>query len=533
MAEETQDLTKTIRSVLGVALRRRWWILASTCLVSTGVALGSLVLPNRYTSEATILVVQQQVPERYVVPNTTYSVRQALDSLTQAVLSRSHLLPMIDEFGLYPRKQSHLGAEGLVQLMRNDVQIDPIQKDETQKDINAFQISFTAGDPLVAQEVTRQLTTSFIEENLKLQEQQDAGTTDFLKDQLAAAEQDLKDHEGRLRDFRMQNLGELPEQQSGNLQILSGLHMQLQNTMTEINRAQEQRVYLSSLLDQYQDLATAGKPVPGSTAVPGDPIPAAQAELDRLESERASLLAQFTPQYPDVVETNRKIEDQKQLMANLKAAKTRAAQAKQTDPSPSDAPGMSSSEAQLRSQLESNRLQMEDLSKSQKRLESEIAQYEQRINLTPVREQQLDDILRGYDLAKKNYDDLLSKFNQSEMATSLAKRQQGQQFTLVDAPSLPAKPSSPDRAKIALGGAAAGFALGIALAFLVESADHSFYHEKEVVERFKTPIFVSVPCLLTPPEERKRFKRKIWESLGATTALLLVAAIEVYVGLHR
>ncbi len=534
MTEESLDLSKTIHQLLGVAIRRRWWVVASTCVVSAGVALGSLLLPNRYTSEATILVVQQQVPERYVVPNTTYSVRQALDSLTEAVLSRSRLLSMINDFDLYPRERKRLGPEGLVQLMRNDVQIDPIEKDTTQNpqnDINAFQISFTAGDPLVAQEVTRQLTSSFINENLKLQEQHDLGTTDFLKDQLAAAEQDLKDHEERLKNFQTQNLGELPEQQSGNLEILSGLHTQLQSTMTEINRAQEQRVYLSSLLNQYQDLTNAGKPVPGGAA-PGDPIPAAEAELNRLESERASLLAQFTPQYPDVVETNRKIDDQKQLLASLKAAKTHPEQGKQTEGSAAATPGVSDAEAQLRSQLEANRLQMEDLTKSQKRLESQIAQYEQRINLTPVREQQLTDILRGYDIAKKHYDDLSVNVNQSEMASSLAKRQQGQEFTPVDAASLPTKPSSPDRRKIALGGAAAGLFLGIALAFLVESGDHSFYDEKDLIQRFKTPIVVAVPFLLTPLDQRRRSRRKVLEWLGAIVMVLLVLAVELYVGLH-
>src|SRR5580700_341600 len=103
MPEETQDIGKTIQSLLHIALRRRWWILGAAWSVTVAVGLGSLLLPNRYTSEATILVVEQQVPERYVVPNTTYSVREALDSLTQAVLSRSRLLGMITEFNLYQR----------------------------------------------------------------------------------------------------------------------------------------------------------------------------------------------------------------------------------------------------------------------------------------------------------------------------------------------------------------------------------------------------------------------------------------------
>ncbi|MGH9400507.1 MAG: Wzz/FepE/Etk N-terminal domain-containing protein [Terriglobia bacterium] len=529
MPEENQDLSKTIHQYLGLAIRRRWWLIATTCVVAVAVTLGSLILPNRYTSEATILVVQQQVPERYVVPNTTYSVQQALQSLTEAVLSRSRLLPIIDEFGLYPREKGHIGPEGLAQLMRSNIQIEPIQKDSTQKDINAFKISFTGDNPLVAQKVTDRLTSFFIDENLKLQEQQDVGTTSFLRDQLASAEQDLKGQEQRLRDFRTANLGELPEQEQGNLEILSGLHTQLQSTMAELSRAQEQRVYLSSLLDQYRNLDSTGGTAPG-VELSNNPLAAAQVELDHLESQRASLLARFTTEYPDVVQIDHKIAQQKILLARLKPPKTnQASKGQETTTAISTMAGESSSEAQIRSQLEANRIQMEDLTKSQKQLEQQTTQYEQRLNQTPVREQQLADILRGYDLAKKNYDDLLGKVTQSEMATSLAKRQQGQQFRVVDPPSLPAKPSSPKRRKIALGGAVAGLLLGAALAFLIDSGDHSFYSEKGVIEQFKLPLIVSVPLSLTPAEERKRSWGRTLEWIGATALLMVVLIAEFYV----
>lgn len=528
MPEENQDLSKTIHQFLGIAIRRRRWLVVTTCVVACAVALGSFVLPNKFTSEATILVVQQQVPERYVVPNTTYSVQQALQSLTEAVLSRSRLLPIIDEFALYSREKRKLGPEGLAQLMRSNIQIEPIQKDSTQKDINAFKISFTGNDPLVAQKVTERLTSFFIDENLKLQQQQDLGTTGFLKDQLASAERDLKDQEQRLRDFRTSNLGELPEQEQGNLEILSGLHSQLQSTMAELSRAQEQRVYLSSLLDQYRSIESTGRPAPGMV-ISDSPLAAAQVELNHLESERASLLARFTPEYPDVVEINRKIKQQEDLLVRMKQGKNMQASKGQSLGTVSTTSAESSSEAQLRSQLEANRIQMADLTKSQKQMEQQIADYERRLNQTPVREQQLSDILRGYDLAKKNYDDLLSKVTQSEMATNLAQRQQGQQFRVVDPPSLPLKPSSPKRIKIALGGIAGGLFLGGALAFLMDSSDHSFYSEKDMRQGFKLPLIIGLPLLLTPVEEKKRSWKRKFEWAGATVLLMVVLMAEFYV----
>ncbi|MGH9356617.1 MAG: GumC family protein [Terriglobia bacterium] len=530
MPEESQDLSRSIKRYLALAFRRRWWLLLPACGVAVAVALGSLLLPNRYTSQATILVVQQQVPERYVTPNTTYSVQQALQSLTEAVLSRSRLLPMIDEFGLYSRERHRVGPEGLAQLMRSNIQIEPIQKDSTQKDINAFRISFTGDSAAVSQKVTDRLTSFFIDENLRLQEQQDTGTTGFLKDQLLSAQNALQTQEQHLREFRTANLGELPEQEQGNLEILAGLHSQLQSTMADLSRAQEQKVYLSSLLDQYRALGTSTGLLAGAE-VSSNPVIAAQAELNHLEAERVSLLGRFTPEYPDVQEINGKIVRQRKLLARLESPKNTRSAKGQSSAAASAPAAETSSQAQLRSQLDANRIQMEDLAKSQKQLERQIANYEQRLNQTPVRQQQLADILRGYDLAKKNYDDLLGKVTQSEMATSLARRQQGQQFRVIDPPSLPVKPSSPKRSKIALGGAVAGLFLGVALAFLIDSSDHSFYSEKDATRRFKLPFIVGVPLLLTLSEEKKRSRRKTFEWIAATALMMLFVAAEFYV--HR
>lgn len=527
MAEETQDLNKTLNQFLGIAIRRRRLLLPVACGVAIAVVLMSLLLPNHYNSEATILVVQQQVPERYVVPNTTYSVQEAIQSLTEAVLSRARLLPMISEFKLYPQEQNRLGPEGLVQLMRSDIQIKPVQKDSTQREVNAFKISFTAGNPLVAQEVTEKLTSFFIDENLKLQEQQDTGTTSFLKDQLASTGRNLEKQEQQLRDYKTRYLGELPEQQQGNLAILSGLHMQLQNTMAELSRAQEQRVYLSSLLDQYRAFSTEGGSIPGVPAQ--SPVAIAQNELGRLQTEKASLLARFTPQYPDVLQTDRKIEEEKALLDRLKSSKADAGIKGQSSANASTSPAESSSVAQLNSQLEANRVQMRDLAKGEKQLEAEIAQYEQRLNLTPVREQQLSDILRNYSLAKKNYADLLNKVTQSEMATRLAMRQQGQQFRVIDPPSLPIKPSSPNRVKIGLGGAVGGLFLAAILTFLVDSGDRSFYSEKDVRQRFKLPVVIAIPALLTSAEEQKRSWRNTLEWLAGSALVLMVLAAEFYI----
>jgi uncharacterized protein involved in exopolysaccharide biosynthesis len=192
-------------------------------------------------------------------------------------------------------------------------------------------------------------------------------------------------------------------------------------------------------------------------------------------------------------------------------------------------PGGNETTAQLKSQLEANRLEIQNAVAEQKQIESRIGEYQSRLNVTPVREQQLADILRDYDLSKKNYDDLLGKKTQSELATSLEKRQQGQQFRIVDQPSLPMKPSGADHVKISLGGIAAGLAIGVALAFLVETRNHSLLDEQELRRIFAFPLMVGVPMLLSKVELRRQSRTAVLEWLAGATLCLLVCATEFYV----
>jgi polysaccharide chain length determinant protein (PEP-CTERM system associated) len=494
-----------------------------------GACIAAVLLPNRYESQATILFEQQRVPERYVTPNTTTTdVREALLVMSEAILSRTRLLQIIDEFNLYPKMRKHLVPEELVDLMRRNIAITPIGRGSENSDLNAFKVSFTGTDPHMAQEVTSRLTTLFIEENLRSREELSAGTTNFLEDQLEAASVGLKLQAGRVRDFKMRYLGELPEQQQGNLEILTGLHMHLQNTMTALSRAREQQVYLESLLSQYGTMAPV--PAVGATQAALSPTETIKAELTRLKNQRADLLARYTERYPDVVKLDEQIKESEAVLA----AATKAAEAanagtvREKSESPESA-ARDATIAQVKSQLEANRLEVQNTMADEKQIESQIADYQRRLNMTPVREQELADILRDYNLSKQNYDDLLNKKTQSELATSLERHQQGQQFRIIDPPSLPMKPSNPDHVQISLGGLVAGIAVGVALAFLAEVRDHTLRDEKELSRFFAFPLMVGVPMLMSKVEERRRSRGELVEWFVGATLCLLVCATEFYV----
>ena len=226
-----------VQKLLHVATKRRWWLLVPMVVGALLGCAASRVIPNSYSSEATILVAHQQVSERYVTPNETSDLRETLLLVTDTILSRTQLLQIIKDFDLYPRKRNRLAPEDLVELMRSDITIAPMEKTPDQKDLNSFKISFSGPDPRVAQEVTNRLTTLFIQGDLESRYKRSIETTEFLDEKLQAAAESLRQQGARVRDFKLQNLGQLPEQQQGNVGILAGLHTQLQNTESELSHA--------------------------------------------------------------------------------------------------------------------------------------------------------------------------------------------------------------------------------------------------------------------------------------------------------
>ena len=134
--------------------------------------------------------------------------------------------------------------------------------------------------------------------------------------------------------------------------------------------------------------------------------------------------------------------------------------------------------AQLRSQLSANKLEIDNLHRRSRNY-GQCSSYESRLNITPVREQELTAIQRDYDLLKLHYGELLKKEQESQLATDLEKRQEGQQFRLADPPNLPTIPSSPKRLKISLVGLLAGVICGCVLAFLVDLRNSSFHSEDD------------------------------------------------------
>ncbi len=476
----------------------------------------SWVLPPRYKSSTLILVEQPTMPRNYVTPNVSDDLQDRLQSITQQILSRTRLLLIIDKLHLYGGQQGRMTPDGKVAAMRKDIDIELVR--DPSGAITAFRVSYSAPDPHTAQEVTSELTNLFIDENTRVREQESEDTTEFIKSQLTSASASLSDQEAKVRAFQATHEGELPTQQASNLQILSGLQAQLQGEQDALNTAKQQRVYAQSLIDQYR--AVQGTTRTATGAPTGMAI--IDQQLDTLRQKLADLSTRYTDQYPEVQQVKDEIakteKEREQALANLKNDKDKSSGDMQavTDPA-QGAPLL-----QMQSQLKADDIEIANREQAITNLKARINDYQGRLSEEPAVEQQLADLTRGYDQSKANFDDLLKKENDSQMATSMEQMQEGERFTMLDPPSLPLKPDFPNRLKMCGAGVGAGLVLGIALVAGLEFLDDRMHGEKEIQALLPVAVISEIPEIVTPSDVRSG---KIRMALGWTVAAFVVLSI--------
>lgn len=477
----------------GIVRRHIWLLVVPAILACGGAYLVSLKIPNRYESKTLVLVQEQRVPDSIVKSVLTTDMGTRLSSMQEQILSRSRLEPVVNSTGLFDNQG--LTPEERVDELAKAIVVTPVQAmaETRASGLPGFRISVTLSEAAKAQEVCREITNMFLEEDLKSREEQADTTTQFLDKQVADAQAKMNDQDQRLAAFKREYFGALPDQESTNLGLLTGASTQLDAISQAIERDEQVKSLQETMLNQ-QVAAWKASQQPGAVS----PV-TMDEELQKKERELAVLQERFTDAYPDVQAKKDEINELRKKIAATEAAK---AQKAETDAKnkPADAAATlpaaePSSIQQLRAQINMAELSIKEKMKEQQRLQQQYNMYQARIQSSPAVEQQYKELTRDFTTAQSDYNELLHSRNASVMSADLERRQQGEQFKVLDPASLPESPSFPIHWKFALGGLAGGLALGVGIVLLSEMRDKSIRTEGDVELLLKLPTLAMVPSI--------------------------------------
>ncbi len=461
----------------GIVKRGRWYLIVPFVVISVVTVLVGLLLSDVYQSSTLILVEPQKVPEEYVKSTVTGSIEDRLSTIQQQILSRTLLQKIIDELGLYKKEARTKVSEEIIELMRNNITVKG--ENTRQMSVDAFSIKFKGEDPKTVWLVTAKLASLFIEENLKVREEQAVSTSEFMESEVASAKQVVEEQEQKIAAYKAEYMGELPEQLDTNLRTLDRMQVDLTATVEGLKVNEDRKSSLESLIMEAR--ARGG---PG-----GGPNDGKTADLGTMKMRLAALQGEYKENYPDIVILKRQIQEF-ETQEKARATATPLPDGK------SDVPGVFSGDAFVRSlatQLIGVSTDIRTLKERQRVLIEQIRGYERHVENTPQREQEFMILVRDYQNFSRNYQVLLDKKINARISENLERRQKGEQFRILDPAYLPQKPIWPNRWLINLLGMAVGLGTGIALVVAREMGDDSLRDEREIESDLRLGVIASIP----------------------------------------
>jgi succinoglycan biosynthesis transport protein ExoP len=504
-------------------LLRRKWRLIFMFVVGTCISIAySYSLPHIYRSSTMILVESQKIPVAFVSPTVTSTVQERLSTISQQILSRTNLERIILQFGLYKQEGSKASSlfnklsQELKALANLDLEkilarfnlikeaesvplevvIEHMRKDIEVKVIgggNAFTVSYDAKEPTTAMRITNALASLFIEENLKLREQQAEGTSEFLESQVAEAKNRLEKQEQALKEFKETRMGALPGQMDANLKTLDRLQLELQTLNEALRNAEERKTSIERFKVELRNLNEASRTM-GDSMTAGQPganadFPAIR--LKQLKGELARLQAEFQDHYPDIMLLKKQIsevEGQMREPAELRTTHNSSA--------PSSRPIDGSRAQQLSvysSEIFMLNSDIEALKRRREKTGAQIKEYEKRVEATFPNEQAFLTLARDYEMSQRIYQTLLEKRLNAKISENLEKKQKGEQFRVLDPANVPQTPYKPNRLKIILVGGLLSGGLGVGLSLFKELVRPSYRKAEDFSGTIDFPVLGTIP----------------------------------------
>lgn len=497
-------------------LKRRKWLIALPVLAMT-IAVGYVVykLPSMYESTSLLTLKPPTISPTLVQSLTEEDLSQRLQTISQEVLSRSSLEPMVLKYDLYKAERAAgMPMELVIDQMRSKQIKVELEQSDTEK-VAAFRVAYRDRSPEAARNVTSELASKFVNAQVVSQTQRAETTKEFIDGQLNSAKTNLDALEKQRLEIMMQNVETLPESAQGLIAQLEGLRRreetiskEKETLITEKGRLNDSVRSLNSqsrLIDDFGG-KEAEDAISDATDIEKTP---AYAQLIQKRAELGAKLENLKltlrEKHPEVVKAKNDIDKINDEIENLRKntqARAKSANDKITRKGELQKQNLVIERQKYESQMAQidQQLQYKDQEIQQNNLQ--IAALESKINSIPNVKVALESITTQYESAKETYDDLLKKKNNAELMVGVESNAKGETIRVQDPANLPSSPANASKKPmIVVLGAGIGLAIGLFLTGLFEIPRLLTIQNVDDAKHYTgLPILASVPPLLSHKE---------------------------------
>lgn len=560
---------KDIKYYLHLFKVKKWLLIIPALVISFTGVLTAILLPSIYESSSTILIEEQQIPPEFVRTTVTGMADERIQSLTQQILSRTKLWELIKQFNLYQDMKDKYTQEEIIDQMRDDIKIETISVDTVQGKKKgkpgkpsgqgvtiAFTISYRGKNPYMVQKVAGNLSSLYLEQNLKDRQEKAETTTKFLEAELKELDERIQLLGVKIAKFKEAHEGSLPDLKTHNMTQAERLENEIKSLDNQIRASEDKKAYLEG------QLATLNPDLP---IVGQEKIMDPKAQLYALQVQLATMLTRQSENHPDVIQVKKMIASLEKVVgaqggqASVRRQKISQLQAelavKQGRLAPDhpdikklqkeiarleqekDTPGPivktpvtdpnNPAYIAIKAQIQGAANEVTMLRKQQADLREKLRLYRNRLEQTPKIEQEYVALMRDYQNAHTKHMEVMNKLLEARIGEGMEESQKAEKFTLIDPASFPEKPVSPNRLLIIAAGLVLGLAGGVGMVMLSDQLDHTIKDAEDIGWLSDLPVLGSISFIRTPEYLRWIKKRRLIIA-GATCLSVMLVLVLVH-----
>jgi len=518
-----------------ILMRHKFKFLVPFIFVIAASVTIAMVLPAVYRSEATILIQRQSVPQNLVATTVTGYVKEQIEQIRQRITNRITLLEIADEFALYV-EDFETDPTIVVQQVKDNIEVEMLDVETSDPDRSgrrlatvAFTIAYNAETPEIAQGVTADIAERFLRNHRVVRSEMAEDVSEFLSLEADNLKVEIADLERQLAGFKQEEIRQLPELMSMNLQLFERTEQQIQFTEDRIRALRDR-------LESLRAELSLTEPYAAVINEQGQRVLTASERLSMLTASYLQGSARYSQEHPDIVRLSREIRilaEQTgdltrvdELMGQLVNLQEQLRQARQrySDAHPEVArletavaavqrgmqtsiitPDKTKQELEippdnpryvtLRTQLDANEANIKVEEQKLTDLEAKLEEYEERLYQTPIVERDYRSLSRGYEDALRKFSELNQKLLQAEIAETLEAGQRAEQWRLIGGAYLPIMPESPNRIGIVLLGIMLAIMAGLGSVTVAEYLDKTIRSARRITALLGSPPLVVIPYI--------------------------------------
>lgn len=486
-----EEILHQVMTALRGMWRRRWIGLAVAWAVAIIGAVVVLRIPERFEASARVYVDTQTVLKPLmtglaVQPN----VDEQIGLLARTLISRPNIEKIMRSADLDVTVTTPLERDQLIDSLMTRIRFMGSGRE------NIYSISFQDRNPERAKKVVQDLLSLFVESGVGNKRRDSENARRFIDEQIRSYEKKLEEAEGRVKEFKLRNLGYTSGGTGDYFTRMTALQEESARTRLELRAAEESRDALKREMLGEEPVLLPDSAL-GTSMVPSE----YDARIDLQRKALDELLRRYTDQHPDVVTTRKLIEQlEEQKKQDIEARRKAAA----ANPQKAAASSTNPVFQQLKISLAESEATVAALRARVAESEARLGQLKAVAGRAPQIEAEMTQMNRDYDVLRKNYDLLVARRESASMAEDVDSTARMADFRIIEPPRVSPKAVFPNRMALVPLVFALALAAGLAVALAVSQVLPTIHDPRQLRGATQRAVLGSISLQATLPVIRQR-----------------------------